>query len=123
MRSGIASVADLLVDTDVFVDHLRTGAGFEPGTHSISYSVITRAELFAGRGTDEKMVARLLAPFQELPVDREVAELGGRLRRDNELAMPDALIAATALSRRLSVLTRNRRHFERVPKLRLHPVD
>ncbi len=112
-------MADLLVDTDVLVDHLRTGTGFEPGGHSINYSAITRAELFAGRRTDEEVVRRLLGPFRELPVDRRIAELGGRLRRETGVGLADALIAATALQHRLSVLTRNTRHFARVPRLRL----
>ena len=112
-------MAEVLVDTEVLVDHLRRGAGFDPTGHSISYSVITRAELFAGRGTDEDVVQRLLGPFRELQVDRGVAELGGRLRREAGVGLADALIAATALVHGLSVLTRNTRHFERVPRLRL----
>src|SRR5919198_1771781 len=71
-RSGIAGMADLLVDTDVLVDHLRKGKGFNPGGHSVSYSVITRAELFAGLGSDEEIVQRLLSAFRELPVNRDV---------------------------------------------------
>jgi len=115
-------VAELLVDTDVLVDHLRTGEGFDPSGHSVNSSVITRAELFAGQATDEEIVRRLLGPFRELPVDRGVAELGGRLRRESGVGLADALIAATALQHRLSVLTRNTRDFERVPRLRLHPA-
>jgi predicted nucleic acid-binding protein len=115
-------MAELLVDTDVLVDHLRTGSGFDPSGHSVNYSVITRAELFAGRGTDEAIVRRLLSPFRELPVDRAIAELAGRLRRETGVGSADALIAATALQHRLSVLTRNTRHFERVPRLRLLPA-
>jgi predicted nucleic acid-binding protein len=34
----------------------------------------------------------------------------------------DILIAATALANDLPLLTRNRRHFERVPGLRFHPL-
>jgi toxin FitB len=116
-------VAELLVDTDVLVDHLRTGDGFDPGGHSVHYSVITRAELFAGRATDEGVVRRLLGPFRELPLDRGTAELGGRLRRETGIGLADALIAATALQHRLSVLTRNTRHFRRVPRLRLHSPE
>lgn len=113
-------MAELLVDTDVLVDHLRTGRGFEPTGNRVSYSVVTRAELFAGRNTDELVVQRLLAAFRELEVDRGIAELGGRLRRETGVGLADALIAATALLHGLSVLTRNTRHFERVPRLRLH---
>jgi toxin FitB len=115
-------VAELLVDTDVLVDHLRTGEGFDPSGHSVNYSVITRAELFAGRGTDEEIVRRLLGAFRELPLERGIAELGGRLRRETGVGLADALIAATALRHRLALLTRNTRHFERVPRLRLHPA-
>jgi hypothetical protein len=41
-------VADILVDTDVFIDHLRGAQQLAPGRHRLHYSVITRAELFAG---------------------------------------------------------------------------
>ena len=114
-------MADLLVDTDVFIDHLRLGRGFATARDRVSYSTIIRAELFAGRNTDEETVNLLLAPFRELAVDREVAQLGGRLRRETGLQLPDALIAATARIHRLALLTRNRRDFEGVPGLRLSP--
>jgi predicted nucleic acid-binding protein len=112
-------VAELLVDTDVFVDHLRGARPLEPGRNTLSYSVITRCELFAGRGTDEQVVEFLLAPLQELPVDRAVAERAGRIRRETGIRTPDALIAATALEHRLRLLTRNVRDFEPVPGLRV----
>jgi len=111
-------MADLLVDTDVLIDHLRGRRHFTPAGDAF-YSVVTRAELFAGSDADEAGLRRLLAPFGELPVDRSVAEVGGRVRRDVGLALPDALIAATAISRGLTLMSRNRRHFERVPGLRL----
>ncbi len=112
-------MAEVLVDTDVFIDHLRGQRELEPGRDHLSYSAVTRAELFAGRNTNEDVVRTLLAPFGELPVDREVAELGGRIRRDLSIGLPDALIAATAIGHRLVLMTRNARDFERVPGLRL----
>jgi predicted nucleic acid-binding protein len=112
-------MAELLIDTDVIVDHLRSGRVPVPPPGSF-YSVITRAELFAARHANEAGLRRLLAPLGELPVDRTVAELGGRVRRESGLALPDALIAATAISHGLALLTHNRRHFDRVPRLRLH---
>jgi toxin FitB len=107
-------VADLLVDTDVFVEHLRGAHELRRGDDSLSYSVITRAELFAGRATDENRVELLLAPFREHSVDREIAEAAGRLRRDSDLLLPDALIAATALGHGLALVTRNRPRFTAV---------
>lgn len=112
-------MADLLVDTDVFVDHLRGARPLSHRGHSIHYSVITRAELFAGDGTQESAVATLLAPFAELVVGRSTAERAGRLRRDKGLRMPDALIAATAMEHRLALVTRNRKDFEGIRGLKV----
>jgi predicted nucleic acid-binding protein len=112
-------MADLLVDTDVFVDHLRGRARLRPGRNRLLYSVITRAELFAGRNVDESAVGKLLGPFGEIEVDRDIAEEAGRIRREAGVSLPDCLIAATARLKGIPVVTRNRRHFERVPRLRV----
>jgi predicted nucleic acid-binding protein len=111
-------VADLLVDTDVFIDHLRGAARLQPGRHRLHYSVITRAELFAGT-TATALATELLAPFRELPVDRSVAERAGRVAREFGLRLPDALIAATALEKGLQLSTRNTKDFKNVRGLRI----
>ncbi|HWB71918.1 MAG TPA: PIN domain-containing protein [Egibacteraceae bacterium] len=110
-------MADYLVDTDIFVDHLRGAARLPAEAREASYSVVTRCELFAGKHTAEEVVTRLLAPLRELLVDRAVAEQAGRLRRARPLRTPDALIAGTALVNRLTLLTRNLRDFHHVPEL------
>jgi predicted nucleic acid-binding protein len=112
-------VADLLVDTDVFVDHLRGARRLRVDADRISYSVITRCELFAGKGADEQELSRLLAPFAELMVERDVAEVAGRVRRETGIRTPDALIAATALRHGLILTTRNLRHFQVVDGLQV----
>lgn len=109
---------DLLVDTDVFVDHLRGAKRLRQGRERIRYSVITRCELFAGRLPEEEAVRRLLAAFDEIPVDRSIAERAGYLRRNSALRTPDALIAATALEHQLVLVTRNARDFEPVKRLK-----
>lgn len=101
------------------MDHLRGHARFEPGRDRVLYSVVTRAELFAGREVDEEAVRTLLGPFVEVPVDRELAESAGTLRRLTGVSLPDCLVAASALSRGAMLLTRNRRGFDRVPRLRV----
>lgn len=115
----VGAVADLLIDTDVFIDHLRGAAEIRPGKHRLHYSVVTRAELFAGN-TATNLASQLLSPFRELPVDREIAERAGRLVREFELRLPDALIAATALEHGLQLSTRNVKDFNHVRGLRLH---
>lgn len=111
-------MADLLLDTDVFIDHLRGSRRLSAKGHRVFYSVITRCELFAGRGSDEDRVRTLLSPFTEVAVDRPIAEHAGRLRRATEIRTPDALIAATAMEHGLQLVTRNRRDFEGVKGLR-----
>lgn len=115
-RTG--GVADVLVDTDVFIDHLRGAVELKPGRHRLHYSVVTRAELFAGNSATD-LVSQLLAPLRELTVDRSVAERAGRVVREFGLRMPDALIAATAMENRLTLMTRNRKDFDKVRGLRI----
>lgn len=114
-------MADVLVDTDVFVDHLRGAKALKPGSNRLHYSVITRAELFAGTSASD-LVAQLLAPLRELPVDRAVAERGGRVAREAQVRLPDALIAATALEHGLTLATRNHKDFRKVRGLRLRSI-
>lgn len=110
-------MANLLLDTDVFVRHIRGTEAIRPRGNRIFYSVVTRAELFAGGG--EGVVRRMLEPYTEIDVDRRVAERAGRLLREHGVPMPDALIAATAREHSLTMVTRNVRDFERVPRLRV----
>lgn len=115
-------MADLLVDTDVCIDHLA-GEARLPGRRSrLSVSVITRAELLAGAtdAHDVALVSRLLAAMTEHAVDRQIAEKAGRVRAETGIRLPDALIAATALVHGVALHTRNLRDFKRVPDLRLH---
>lgn len=109
--------AGVLIDTDVFVDHLRGARRLPAPPGRGCYSSITRCELFAGLHIDEDVVRRLLAPFAEIPVDRPIAERAGRVRRETGLRVPDALIAATALEAGLELWTRNARDFDRVAGL------
>lgn len=115
-------MADFLVDTDVFVDHLRGARSFDPKSHRIHYSVVTRAELFSGN-TGTEMISLLLAPFRELEVGRSVAERAGRVRRETGVRLPDALIAATAIEHKMSLFTRNRSAFEKIRGLRMREID
>jgi predicted nucleic acid-binding protein len=112
-------VADLLVDTDVCIDHLEGAARLPSRRGRLAYSVVTRAELLAGPEDQHDQIRRLLAPLRELAVDRRVAEQAAAVRRVSGLRMPDALVAATALVHGLTLHTRNRQDFRRVDGLRL----
>ena len=117
-------MARILVDSDVLVDHLRGHRRFQAGTDEVHVSAITRAELFAGKGSEERRVRRLLEPMTDINVDAAIAERAGRLRRGSSVRLPDALIAGTAIEHRLVLVTRNAREFSGVKGLRLRaPVE
>lgn len=120
--NGIAGMARVLLDTDVLVDHLvdpSRALSAELVSDAV-YSSITRAELFSGQNADESVIEHLLANFEEVPVDRSVAEEAGRIRRIVGIKLPDALIAATAIVTKRTLLTRNLRDFRKVKRLKVH---
>jgi predicted nucleic acid-binding protein len=112
-------MSGVLLDTDVLIDHLRGHRRLALAGPTMTISVVTRCELFAGRNADESRLRQTLDRLVEIPVDSQLAESAGRIRRSTQLAIPDALIAATALAHELTLMTRNRRHFERVAGLEL----
>lgn len=118
---GRLSVADLLVDTDVCIDHLTGAARLSRRRSRLGYSVITRAELRAGASnvSEVEQIRRFLGAMTEYPVDGQVADDAGRIRVEAGIRLPDALIAATALIHGLTVHTHNLSDFRRVSGLRL----
>ena len=116
-------MVEILLDTDIFIDHLRGARAIAKTSISFAYSVITRTELLAGRASGETIIRALLAPMREVVVDRAIAERAGLLRRGLNVLTPDALIAATALELRIPLMTRNRRDFERIPDLKIYAPE
>ncbi len=113
-------MAELLVDTDVCIDHLE-GVKRLPKAGRLAYSVVTRAELLAGGPEHGPAVRRFLAGMEELVVDRRVGDRAGELRQAG-LRMPDALIGATALVHQLTLVTRNTADFRKAPGLRIRSL-
>jgi predicted nucleic acid-binding protein len=92
----------------------------EQGTGAIS--VVTRAEVLAwpqhtAKSLQEAVVG--MASFTQLGVDAATADEAARIRRECNLKLPDALIAATASLHNVPVVTANARDFERVGQLQV----
>ena len=125
-----------LVDTDWLVDYLvgrpAAVALLDPlFRHGLAISIVTYTEVYEGIffGTDPKRTEAIFRRFLEQvqvvgvsrPIARRCARLRGHLRGSGQtLPMPDLFIAATAIDRDLALLTRNVRHFGRVPGLKLY---
>lgn len=125
-----------LVDSDVVIEALagqvevnRTIAVL--GDRRVAVSVVTvievseRAFRSPNPAAHLAAFARFLRPFDLLNLSEPIAERCGEirafLRRRGQLIPDlDIVIAATALHHDFTLLTFNRRHFERIPDLRLY---
>jgi predicted nucleic acid-binding protein len=118
----------VLVDTDLLVQALRGGEGAVARIDAVAHSgprhvsVLTIAELRAGRSGDDPAVDAMLESFRVLALGRSAAERGGRLRRmyapTHGTGLVDAILAATAIEGSLVLITNNGRHYP-MPELTL----
>ncbi len=122
----------IVADTDVLVDYLR---GMSPIADRVAAEInrglattaVTAFELWSGSLGSERRwraVEALLAAVKILPLDagsaREAASVRHELQeRGTPIGMADSLIAGICRSNSAALLSRNRKHFERVPGLAL----
>ena len=116
-------MADLLLDSDVVIWHLRgRPAVVELVTrladaHRLGISVIVRAEVLSGaRASEVPATVAFLDACETLAADRLVADraaelVRGHRPRDMTVALPDALIASTGLLHGIPLYTCNARHY------------
>jgi tRNA(fMet)-specific endonuclease VapC len=125
----------IIADTDVLIDYL---ADVEPAASRLALELqhpqlhttaVTRAELLRGARTRRQLdaVTTLLDAIPTLPLDARAADCAAGIARALDAAgasigMAEALIAGIAVRHGGVLLTRNRRHFSRVPELQLSPL-
>jgi predicted nucleic acid-binding protein len=126
----------ILADTDVLIDFL---AGIEPVRSRIAAylerdmvqtTAITAFELLSGarEGKRGDAVRELVKGLPVAPLERKGATHAAAVRQQLEtggerIGMADSLIAGIALAGGFSLLTRNRKHFNRVSGLTLIDVE
>jgi len=115
-----------VIDTNVWIDALSGklgAAAFLKITVEASwagYSAITRLELFGLPGLkddEERKIAELLKPFPEIAVDSKIIDRAIQIRKAKRIKVPDAIIAATALEKECSLITRNIEDFKGIAGL------
>lgn len=100
----------------------------------LAVSIVSLGELYEGAFifpdpmADIRSTRRFLDGYAVLNLSEPIMELFGRnralLRRQGQrIPDLDLLIASTALAHDLTLVTRNRRHFERIPSLRLYTTS
>jgi predicted nucleic acid-binding protein len=83
-------------------------------------SIITEIELLGFPGItskDERLITKLLTKFQAFDVDKRISKETIELRRQYTIRIPDAIIAATALSKAAILVTRDEKDFKRIKHL------
>lgn len=124
-----------LVDTDVVIEHLRGRLQLRDIVQEelFGVSVITAGELYVGatrshNPTSARNHAQIFLEGEtvsiltlSLEIMMRYAETKTLLeRKGNKIDDFDILIGATALVHNLTLITRNKKHFERIPSLRLY---
>lgn len=128
---------DILIDTTIIIDFLRKQnkqatylwkvkeAGF-----IIRISTITVFELYAGAITDTHKddLQKLLKWFEIIPFDFETARISAEiyknLKKENQLIeFRDIFIAATSIKANISLLTLNKKHFNRIKDVKISELE
>jgi len=122
----------LLIDTDIFIDYLKgispAKAVFRSRNIDIYCSVLTKRELLNKPGlkdSERKKIISLLRRLKTISIDSDISLKYPFLLEKyhgSHLQPPDAIIAATAWSKKLPLLTRNKRHFSYIEEIRLSPI-
>ena len=126
-------MSEILIDTDILIDFSRgitSTAQYlaqASTTSQLSISSITQMELIVGCQDKQALrtIDRFLTRFQIILLTPEITQQGIDLLHEYKLShgllIPDSLIAATALTIGIPLLTRNQRDFRFIPNLTLLP--
>jgi predicted nucleic acid-binding protein len=116
-------MSDYLLDTNIIIQCFRKATGFLELLASLArddalyISAVTRLEVIRGMQDREKEATyHLLNSFETIAVSDGIADNAGELirtwrKQGVTLEDMDAIIAATALHHKLSLVTTNARHF------------
>ncbi len=118
-----------LIDTNVLIDALTGNANGtilsridEAIADEACYSVITRMELLGWSGhtsTSRSATQALLAQLTEVGLTPIIVATVIEIRSTIAIKLPDAIIAASALTGNLPLMTRNTKDFKRIAGLAL----
>jgi len=121
----------LLVDTDILIDLLKgvrtTKELFRTKEIEVYCSILSRKELLSKGGLRESERKRIIDLFSRIKVLRIDDDINKKfmalIKKYGEKpdSIADYIIAATAWSKNLPLLTRNKRHFAHIQEITLSP--
>ena len=126
-------MAQYLIDTDVMIDVSRRNAAaadYIDSLDDITISIITAHELIVG-ARNQRDADGIDSLIKTYPVHGDLGveitglayELLKRYAKSDGLRTFDALIAATAIEAGLTLVSKNRRHFQMISGLNLEVPD
>jgi predicted nucleic acid-binding protein len=121
----------LLIDTDVLIDSLKGIRSakdlFRAKEIDLFCSILSKKELLSKSGlreSERKRIMSLLSGIKVLRIDddinRKYLSLMKKYGEKSDLIV-DYIIAATAWSKKLALLTRNKKHFAHIQEIILSP--
>lgn len=121
----------ILCDTNILIEFYKNNPQMtdvlrEIGQADLAISAVTEAELYFGalNKAELQKIKRHLSLLQRFPLDTVVSntflELMETYSLSHKLSIPDALIAATALTHDVALFTLNVKDFRFIPELNLY---
>ncbi|WP_257669822.1 type II toxin-antitoxin system VapC family toxin [Parapedobacter tibetensis] len=114
-----------LIDTNVLIDAQMNrlppkGSLFLAGIidEDFTVSFVTYIE-FLGYKSVSKETKEFMALATVIEIDKDIIDTCIALRKSRSIKLPDAIIAATALSKNLTLITRNTSDFKKIKGLEL----
>ncbi|MFV1917337.1 MAG: type II toxin-antitoxin system VapC family toxin [Patescibacteria group bacterium] len=121
----------MLLDSTTFVDFLRgykpATAAFEKSLYGQSASVMTKLELVIGtiKKREISNIEKVFDKFEIkiIPISEDISKISEKIlikyHHSNGIGIRDSFIAATALVYDEELVTRNTKHFDFIPNLKL----
>lgn len=104
-----------LLDSNIFINHFNDHhkatlvlEKYSKNTKQTYISVLTECEVLSFASLTDQQINKIkvvLEPFIALPITSEICQLAGMLRRKYKINTIDALIAATAKSHNVTLIT------------------
>jgi len=121
----------LLIDTDVLIDSLKgikeAKDLFKTKDIDLYCSILSKKELLSKSGlreSERRRIIDLLSRIKVLKIDDDISKKYSFLMKkygESSDLIVDYIIAATAWSKKLPLLTRNRKHFARIQEITVGP--
>ncbi|OGI95067.1 hypothetical protein A2917_01665 [Candidatus Nomurabacteria bacterium RIFCSPLOWO2_01_FULL_42_17] len=106
-----------VLDSNILIGHLNGNNSIKDWikeritTDSLCISTISKIELLSFPGLGENNLyetEKFMNLFREINIFGDIVSLSADLKRNSNLSLPDAIILATAISRRMTLVTNDK---------------